>query len=82
MSQWMVKMNKKELIQFFSDFWNIDISKINDKLELNDKTLNNQSSIRFYQFIAAIESNFDVKIMNINKIVTFGDLIKNITEKK
>lgn len=82
MSQWMVKMNKKELIHFFSDFWNIDISKINDKLELNDKTLNNQSSIRFYQFIAAIESNFDVKIMSINKIITFGDLIKNITEKK
>ena len=82
MSKRMVKMNKKELIQFFSDFWNIDISKINNKLELNDKTLNNQSSIRFYQFIAAIESNFDVKIMSINKIVTFGDLIKNITEKK
>ena len=82
MSQWMVKMNKKELIQFFSDFWNIDISKINDKLELNDKTLNNQSSIRFYQFITAIESNFDVKIMSIKKIATFGDLIKNITEKK
>ena len=82
MSQWMVKMNKKELIQFFSDFWNIDISKINDKLELNDKTLNNQSSIRFYQFITAIESNFDVKIMSIKKIATFGDLIKNITGKK
>ena len=82
MSQWVVRMNRKELIQFFSDFWEIDSSKINDKLELNDKTLNNQSSIRFYQFIAAIESNFDVKIMSINKIVTFGDLIKNITEKK
>ena len=75
-------MNKKELIQFFSDFWNIDISKINDKLELNDKTLNNQSSIRFYQFIAAIESNFDVKIKDINKIIKFGDLIKDIMENK
>ena len=82
MSQWMVKMNKKELIQFFSDFWNIDISKINDKLELNDKTLNNQSSIRFYQFIAAIESNFDVKIKDINKIITFGDIIRSVMEKK
>jgi len=82
MPQWMVKMNRKELIQFFSDFWDINISEVNDKLELNDKTLNNQSSIRFYQFIAAIESNFDVKIKNINKIITFRDLIKEIMDGK
>ena len=82
MSQWVVRMNRKELIQFFSDFLEIDSSKINDKLELNDKTLNNQSSIRFYQFIAAIESNFDVKIKDINRIITFGDIIRRVMEKK
>lgn len=71
-------MNMKELIQFFSDFWKIDVSQINDDLKLDDKTLNNPSSVRFYQFIAAVESNFDVRITNINKIKTFSDLFKNI----
>jgi len=79
--QWMVAMNKKELIHFFSDFWKIDISKINNNLELNDEELNNQSSVRFYQFIAAIESNFNVEIRDIHKINTFEDLIKNIVKK-
>lgn len=75
-------MNKKELIKFFSDFWKIDNSNINNNLELNDKKIKNQSSIRFYQFIAAIESNFDVKIKNVENIKTFGDLIKNIIDEK
>jgi len=72
-------IDKSDLIKFFSDFWKIDTSKINDNLELDDNTLDNNSSIRFYQFIAAIESNFDVKIVNINKIKTFGDILRNIS---
>lgn len=71
-------MDKNELIKFFSDFWKIDISNINDDLKLDDETLDNPTSIRFYQFIAAVESNFSVRVTNINKIRTFSDLFKNI----
>jgi len=71
-------MERDELISFFSDFWKIDRSHIHDDLKLNDEILKNQSSIRFYQFIAALESNYDVKIKNLNTILTFGDLIENL----
>ena len=69
---------RKELISFFSDFWKIESSQIHDDMKLNDEILKNQSSIRFYQFIAALESNYDVKVQNINTILTFGDLVRNI----
>ena len=71
-------MERNELISFFSDFWKIDCSHIHNNLKLNDEILKNQSSIRFYQFIAALESNYNVKIKNLNTILTFGDLIKNV----
>ena len=71
-------MDKGKLIQFFSDFWKIDTSQIDDNLTLDNNTLEDYNSIRFYQFIAAIESNFNVKIANIHGIRTFGDLFKNI----
>jgi acyl carrier protein len=75
-------MNRKELIGFFSEFWGIEDSKIKDDLILNDENLHNHSSVRFYQFIAALESNFDVRIENINNVITFGDLSKNIISIK
>lgn len=75
-------MDKKELIQFFSEFWKIESSKINEDLKLDDEMLNNRTSIRFYQFIAAIESNFDVKVTNLNNLNTFGDILKNIKSTK
>ena len=71
-------MERNELTSFFSDFWKIDRSHIHDNLKLNDEILKNQSSIRFYQFIAALESNYDVKIKNLNTILTFGDLMENL----
>lgn len=71
-------MDQQLLKEFFSEFWEIDISKIHDKLEFDNSVINNFSSIRFYQFIAALESNFDVKISKINEILTYGDLVKNI----
>ena len=71
-------INKNELIKFFSKFWSIDVSEINDLLKLDDKTLKNSSSIRRYQFFAALESNFDVRVENVNKIITFGDIHKNL----
>jgi hypothetical protein len=75
-------MNKTELIKFFSEFWNIEKSQIKEDLILNDENLNNHSSVRFYQFISALESNLNVRVDNIETIFTFGDLIKNIVSKK
>ena len=71
-------MERNELTSFFSDFWKIDRSHIHDNLKLNDEILKNQSTIRFYQFIAALESNYNVKIKNLNTILTFGDLMENL----
>jgi hypothetical protein len=71
-------MEREKLIKFFAEFWRIAPNKIDDKLILNDENLDNHSSVRFYQFIAAVESNFDVVVKNVEEIFTFGDLIKNI----
>ena len=75
-------MNRKQLEKFFSNFWNIDIKKIKKDLKLGDVSLKDQSSVRYYQFIAAIESNFDVKVINLNNIITFEDLYKNMKPNK
>ena len=58
---------KKKVIELTSEFWGIPISKIDDALLLDDANLSNNSSIRFYQFIAAIESNFNVKVVDVNE---------------
>ena len=70
-------MDKKALVQLFSDFWQISPSEVTDDLRLDNEALKNQSSIRFYQFVAAVESNFNVKVRNLNKILTFRDLLEN-----
>ena len=67
--------------KFFSEFWKVDVDKITDKLRLDDNSLEDQNSVRFYQFIAALESNLDITIKNVHKIVTFGDLLKSILAK-
>ena len=77
-----MNMNRKQLEKFFSNFWNIDIKKIKKDLKLGDVSLKDQSSVRYYQFIAAIESNFDVKVINLNNIITFEDLYKNMKPNK
>ncbi len=74
-------MEKRKIIKFFSEFWGVKDSEINDDLILDDKNLQNHSSVRFYQFIAALESNFDVVVKNIENVFTLGDLIKNIVPK-
>ena len=69
---------RDELVRLFSEFWRIDASKVKDTLALDDNTLDNHSSVRFYQFIAAVESNLDVEVADVNRIKTFGDLAKNM----
>ena len=73
-------MKKNELISFFSEFWQIDKKLINDSLILDSENLKDFSSIRVYQFFAAIESNFNVKFKDIENIKTFKDLYENISK--
>ena len=75
-------MEKEKIIKFFSEFWKIKESNINESLILNDENLKNHSSVRFYQFIAALESNLDVTVKNVENIFTLGDLINNIVSKR
>lgn len=62
------------LKKFFSEFWEIPEKEINNKTKLNDSDLKNFDSLKFYQFIAAVESEFKIKIEDISTINTFGDL--------
>jgi acyl carrier protein len=71
-------MEQEELIKFFSEYWNIDKNKIDNDLKLSNESIENFSSIKLYQFFADLESKFNLKITNINKIIVFGDIIKNI----
>ena len=71
-------MDKEELIQFCAEFWQVDSSFINENLELNNKNLPNNSSIRFYQFLARLESHFQVRVGDTSSIITFGDLFKDL----
>ena len=74
------KMNKKELKSFFSEFWKIEIDSLKDETLLNNETIKDLNSIRLYQFYAAVESNFDVRIKNIENIKSFKDLLDNISD--
>ena len=74
-------MEKKELVRLFSDFWQVSPSEVREDLKIDSQSLRNYSSIRFYQFIAAVESNFSVKVSNLSKILTFRDLLANISTK-
>jgi acyl carrier protein len=73
------EMDKKEIIKLFSEFWEIDEAKVTTSLKLNDPSLKDQNSIRFFEFIAAVESNFNVRVKNLSRIATVGDLLDNIT---
>lgn len=73
---------RKKIIKLASDFWGVPISQIVDSFAFDDKHIDgNISSVRFFQFIAAIESNFDVKVKDTHKIRTFEDLMHSIEEK-
>ena len=68
--------NPEEIIKFSADFWQIDPLTIHESLRLDDRDLPNNTSIRFFLFIAQVESHFGMKIENAFEIMTFGDLFK------
>lgn len=74
-------MDKKKFFRFFAEFWEIKESDVNEEIKFDDEDLRNNSSVRFYQFIAALESNFDVKVNNVAEIFTIKNLMDNITDK-
>ena len=71
-------MERNEIINFSASFWQVDAEIIQDQLRLDDKQLPNNSSIRFYQFLANLESHFKTRIDDIHNVVTFGDLISRL----
>ncbi len=71
-------MNREDLVIFFAQFWGLVPSQISDSLKLDDSTLKGHTSIRIYQFYAELESKFHVKVKNVGKITTLGDILKNI----
>ncbi len=75
-------MDKVDFIEFCAEFWQIDRSEIRDEMQLDDTNLPNNSSIRFYQFIAMLEAKFGLHVQNINSISTFGDLYLDLTKSR
>lgn len=71
-------MNRQEIINFCAQFWNVDPHFITENLKIDDKSLPNNSSIRFYQFMATVEDRFNVRLNNVNDLATFGDLFKDL----
>ena len=61
------------LQEFCSEFWDIEQDMVTDELAF-DSSLDGFSSIRFFQFLTVVESNFDVELSNPVQIKTFGDL--------
>jgi acyl carrier protein len=69
---------RKKLVKLFAEFWGIKPGQVKDSLEISDKALGDFSSIRFFQFMAAVESNLGVEVKDLAEIKTFADLAKNV----
>jgi hypothetical protein len=72
------EFSKEDYFGFCAEFWEIDRSKLNDQMKFSDKILNDNSSFRFYQFVAALESNFGVQVSDVNNVESFGELYRKI----
>jgi acyl carrier protein len=73
-------MDRQDIIKFCAEFWQVDHSVIEDNLKLDDKSLPNNSSIRFYQFIARLEAHFGAQLENAMEIRTFGDICQSLSK--
>ena len=69
-------MDIDEVKSFISEFWGI--GEFDKDIKFSSRALEGYSSIRFYQFIAAFEANFDTRIKDITRISKLGDLIDEI----
>ena len=73
-------ISEESIIIFFSEFWEMDPDSITLATKFDNKKIDNFTSLRFLQFIAAIESNFDFKFKSINELTSMRDLVKVINE--
>ena len=73
-------VSDESIIIFFSEFWQMDIASFTLDIKFDNKEIDNFTSLRFLQFIAAIESNFDFKFDSINELTSMRDLVKIINE--
>jgi holo-[acyl-carrier protein] synthase len=64
-------MNDGKLRELVAQFWNISLNEVDDQLVFDATRLRGISSIRFYRFIAAVESNFGVRIVDPAAITTY-----------
>jgi len=71
-------MDRDRVLSFIAAFWEMPESDVADGVELSEKDIPGLTSVRFFEFIAAIEAEFDVKVANIEKVLTVGDLIENM----
>ena len=71
-------MDRTEIIRFCAKFWQVDPAIIAEDLKLDDRSLPSNSSIRFYQFVAKIEAHINKRISNINNVIIFGDLFRDL----
>ncbi|GEM_PF-2686917 len=70
-------MNSR-VIPFFAEFWKVDPTLITEAMALDDARLPNNSSIRFYLFMAAVEKKFLVQLEDVHTITTFGELSRRL----
>ena len=73
-------ISDESIIIFFSEFWEMDVDSITLDTKFDNKEIDNFTSLRFLQFVAAIESNFDFKFNSINELSCIRDLVKIINE--
>ena len=71
-------MDQEQLRHFCAQFWQVELSRISLDLRLDDPCLPHNTSIRFYQFIAALERQFKVRVNNIDTIITFGNIFQGL----
>ncbi len=74
-------MNREEIVAFCADFWQVNPSVIVPDLKLDDQSLPQNTSIRFYLFMAQVEDHFNIRVENVDEIMNFGDLFR-VLEKK
>jgi len=67
-------MDRKELFLFFAEFWKVDPAMLSEEMALDDRRLPNNSSIRFYLFMAAVEKKCNLQLEEVETITTFGHL--------
>jgi acyl carrier protein len=72
-------MERKQLEEFTNAFWKLENGRISDSLKFDDSDLSDFSSIRFFQFLTAIEANFDLELEDVASIHTFRDLVKRVS---